>query len=252
MSVSGRLCVVSPHLLVGQAIAAALESVGTSAEARAWDSVVADVPPGGPVRSPPPRVIALTEGADSPTVIEQVHRLVAASGVRVLVVTSADAAVKWGGLLENELIDVISATTSVAELAVAAQRLEAGQPVMTPERRFELAAAWAQSVDEKQHLVALIGTLSPQQRRVLELLASGRRVNEVGLALGVSSGTIRSHVKALRAKLGASSQLKAVALYHQAYGHGAEHTPATRVPRPRRSGDGSVRDVDGRVSTGRR
>ena len=49
--------------------------------------------------------------------------------------------------------------------------------------------------------------------------------------MGVAEGTVRSHVKALRAKLGASTQLKAVAMYHQAYD--ATEGGGAIVPRPR-------------------
>ena len=40
MVVAGPTRVVSPHLLVAQAVAAALGSTGTDAEARSWESVV--------------------------------------------------------------------------------------------------------------------------------------------------------------------------------------------------------------------
>ena len=73
-------------------------------------------------------------------------------------------------------------------------------------------------------------SLSPQQLKVLELLASGRRVAEVAELLGVADGTVRSHVKALRAKLGARTQLEAVAMLRQVY---ELLDRAVVVPRPR-------------------
>ena len=71
--------------------------------------------------------------------------------------------------------------------------------------------------------------------------ATGRRVSEVGAELGVSSGTVRSHVKSLRAKLGAPTQLKAVAMFHQAH----ERVYAVDlVPAPRHDGEeGSLEAV---------
>lgn len=234
MSVSGRVGVVSPHLLVAQAVAAALRSVGTSAEAMAWETpLVSGAPAGGGT----PRfrqLVVITDGLDNEAVITHVRRYLAVGGVRVLVVTSAEGAVRWGRLLEWEQLDLVTQTTAVAQLAEAVDRLAVGEPVMDPERRTALRTAWALTVDRQQRLEALMATLSPQQRRVLELLAAGRRVSEVGAELGVSSGTVRSHVKSLRAKLGAATQLKAVAMYHQTHDRVFS---VGLVPAPRQTGE---------------
>jgi two-component system response regulator DesR len=234
MSVSGRVGVVSPHLLVAQAVAAALRSVGTAAEAMAWETpLAAGARPGGVA----PRfrhLVVITDGLDNEAVITHVRRYLGIGGVRVLVVTSAEGAVRWGRLLDSEQLDVLTQTVAVTHLAEAVDRLEAGRAVMDPERRTALRTAWALTVDRQQRLEALMATLSPQQRRVLELLATGRRVSEVGAELGVSSGTVRSHVKSLRAKLGAPTQLKAVAMYHQAH---ERVFAGDLVPAPRQVGE---------------
>lgn len=234
MGVSGRVGVVSPHLLVAQAVAAALRSVGTPAEAMAWETPLAASSSPGVVTPRFRRLVVITDGLDNEPVMAHVRRYLAVGGVRVLVVTSTEGAVRWGRLLESEQLDVLTQTTAVAQLAEAVDRLETGQPVMDPERRAALRTAWALTVDRQQRLEALMATLSPQQRRVLELLATGRRVSEVGAELGVSSGTVRSHVKSLRAKLGAPTQLKAVAMYHQAH---ERMYAVDLVPAPRQVGE---------------
>ena len=235
MGVSGRVGVVSPHLLVAQAVAAALRSVGTPAEAMAWETPLAAGAAQGRVTPRFRQLVVITDGLDNEAVIAHVRRYLAIGGVRVLVVTSAEGAVRWGRLLESEQLDVLTQTMAVTELAEAVDQLEAGGAVMDPDRRAALRTAWALTVDRQQRLAALMATLSPQQRRVLELLATGRRVSEVGTELGVSSGTVRSHVKSLRAKLGAATQLKAVAMYHQAH----ERVFASDlVPAPRHDGEG--------------
>jgi two-component system response regulator DesR len=240
MGVSGRVGVVSPHLLVAQAVTAALRSVGTPAEAMAWETPLATSAPTGGMTPRFRRLVVITDGLDNEAVITHVRRYLAVGGVRVLVVTSAEGAVRWGRLLESDQLDVLTQATAVAELAEAVDQLEAGRAVMDPERRSELRAAWALTVDRQQRLEALMATLSPQQRRVLELLATGRRVSEVGTELGVSSGTVRSHVKSLRAKLGAPTQLKAVAMYHQAH---ARVSPVDLVPAPRQVGEESSQEI---------
>jgi DNA-binding NarL/FixJ family response regulator len=205
MGVSPPVWVVSPHLLVAQTVAAALQSVGTAAEAHPWEWVVRN-PDDADFRTPRHLVVIL-DGLDSAEIVEQVRRLVGSGRARVLVVTSGEFAVWWGGLLEDDAIDIVTMTTSVVLLARAVERFVAGGSSMDAEGRRALRASWSEAVASRRRLESRLDTLSPQQRRVLELLASGHRVSEVGEVLGVSRGTVRSHVKSVRAKLGARTQL---------------------------------------------
>lgn len=233
MGVAGPTCVVSPHLLVAQAVAAALRSAGTDAEARTWDSVVHDPEPRS--RENPPEetrpLVAVLDGLDNGGVVEEVTHLVDAGRTRVVVVTSSEAAVRWGGLVDGDLLDLTTAS-SVQQLAEVVERIRSGGTALDPAGRMALRASWSQALDRRRLVISLIETLSPQQRRVLELLASGKRVTEVGVEMGVTRGTVRSHVKALRAKLGARTQLEAVAMLHEAYAAGVG---ANLVPRPRQA-----------------
>lgn len=52
---------------------------------------------------------------------------------------------------------------------------------------------------------------TPRQLEVLELLARGRSVKEIGQELYLSQATVRNHVRSLLQVLGAQSQLEAVA-----------------------------------------
>lgn len=234
MSVPGPVWVLSPHLLVAQAVTAALRSVGVPAETRRWESVVDDDGSPVPVASRPVVVVAIVDGVDNSAVVGHVEALAQPGDTRVVVVSSPDTSTRWGGLLSNDAVDVVTVTTSVSQLADVVQSLTAGTSSMDPEERAALRTSWAMDRDRRRHVRDQLESLSPQQRRVLELLASGRRVTEVGVEMGVAEGTVRSHVKALRAKLGASTQLKAVAMFHQAYdttGGG------DLVPRPRGAGE---------------
>lgn len=230
--------VVSPHLLVAQAVTAALRSAGAPVEVRAWETVTRDARAGNG-RDGTRHVVAILDGLDGLQAVEEITRLVSVGDVRVAVVTSNPSAVWWGGLVEGGAVDVVTVATSVGELADVVQRFAAGGHLMEPERRRALRAAWVQALDRRRHLIALMRTLSPQQQRVLELLASGRQVGEVADHLGVTRGTIRSHVKSLRGKLGAKTQLEAVAMLREVYAMGES---AAVVPRPRR---GEPADAEG-------
>lgn len=54
-------------------------------------------------------------------------------------------------------------------------------------------------------------TLTPRQRAVLELLASGETTASAATCLGVSEATIRTHVENMRAKLGVNTRAAIVA-----------------------------------------
>lgn len=54
--------------------------------------------------------------------------------------------------------------------------------------------------------------LTPQQLRVLGLLADGVRAREIATQLGLSETTIRNHIRAMLGRLGCHSQLEAVAV----------------------------------------
>ena len=231
--------VVSPQRLVAQAVVAALQSTGVCVEFHAWESLAVDLR--APARGPDDTryLVAVFDGAGSVEAVEELRALVAVPDVRVAIVTTAPDAVRWGALVDGTAVDVVAMTTSLGQLQKVIERFTRGDHVMDQERREALSTAWAQALDSKQHLVEQLGTLSRQQRRVLELLASGRRVQEVAVHLGVAEGTVRSHIKSLRAKRGARTQLEAVAMLRQVQ----DDQPVGLVPAPRKVSDDSVAEA---------
>jgi DNA-binding CsgD family transcriptional regulator len=177
-------------------------------------------------------VVAVFDGIDSLTVVEDISRLVSVGDVRVAVVIPSPEALWWGGLLEGSAVDLVTTTTSISQLVEVVDRLTAGDLLMEPEKRIAVRVAWLRALDNRRHLISQMRTLTPQQLRVLELLAAGHRSGEVADVLGVTVATVRSHVKALRAKLGAKTQLEAVAMLRGVYEF--DEGPDL-VPRPRPS-----------------
>ena len=59
------------------------------------------------------------------------------------------------------------------------------------------------------------GGLTAREHEVLELMAAGLDPRAIARRLGISVHTCRGHVKALLGKLGAHSQLEAVAVARQ-------------------------------------
>jgi PAS domain S-box-containing protein len=61
-----------------------------------------------------------------------------------------------------------------------------------------------------------VPALTPRQREVLGMLASGKTAGEIGRELYLSQATVRNHIRALLQALGAHSQLEALARAREA------------------------------------
>ncbi|SFS11040.1 two component transcriptional regulator, LuxR family [Agrococcus baldri] len=144
---------------------------------------------------------------------EQVLRL--RPGVRVLVLTTFDldeyvlAAVRAGasGFLTKD--------ARPAELTAAIVAVAAGDAAVSPRAtRTLLRHVHQQPVAEAE---AALAPLSPREREVLRELASGASNEEVGRRLFLTTNTVKTHVKAILAKLGLPDRIHVVIW---AYEHG--------------------------------
>jgi DNA-binding CsgD family transcriptional regulator len=61
--------------------------------------------------------------------------------------------------------------------------------------------------------------LTPREIEVLRAMADGRSTARIAVVLGISTGTVRSHVKSLLGKLGLHSRVEAVSLILRSNGH---------------------------------
>lgn len=55
-----------------------------------------------------------------------------------------------------------------------------------------------------------IAALTPREREVLELVCTGASYREIGAALGITLGTIQTHIKSIYTKLGVANKAEAV------------------------------------------
>ncbi|MGI9524970.1 MAG: response regulator [Hyphomicrobiaceae bacterium] len=65
-------------------------------------------------------------------------------------------------------------------------------------------------VSEEERLVERLGTLTPQQVRVLMMLGDGLLNKQIAYELGVSEATVKAHVSAILQKLAVDSRTQAV------------------------------------------
>jgi DNA-binding NarL/FixJ family response regulator len=73
--------------------------------------------------------------------------------------------------------------------------------------RPHLLQAW-RDAERSRHPVP---RLTPRQRELLGLLSHGLTNSQIGRRLGISEGTVRSHLEAVYTRLGVSSRAAAVA-----------------------------------------
>lgn len=78
-----------------------------------------------------------------------------------------------------------------------------------------LPAVGAAGDSRRADLAAKLASLTPQQFRVLELLARGRLNKQIAAELGISEQTTKAHVSATLAKLGARNRTQATLLYRE-------------------------------------
>lgn len=148
--------------------------------------------------------LRLSDGS-SPT--ENVKRL-RETGADVLAYTSGESPYFIRLAAKAGVLGIVRKSAPTSELVQALIRAGQGNPV--------ISADWAAAVDSDPE----IGTakLSPRERRVLELYASGLAAKQVGFALGIAENTVEDYLRRIRsqyASLGRQSPTK-IDLYKRA------------------------------------
>jgi DNA-binding NarL/FixJ family response regulator len=90
-------------------------------------------------------------------------------------------------------------------MRVAVRVVLAGDNWTPPDLDLSLATD-----DQTAKLVSRLGTLTPQQVRVLMMLSQGLLNKQIAYELSVSEATVKAHVSAILAKLGVESRTQAV------------------------------------------
>lgn len=135
---------------------------------------------------------------------------------RWIVVTGSSNVTRFGGLLAAGCQGVVSMSTGIERLIEAVRSVVAGGPGMNPEERAEALQSWEAIGPARRELMKRISALSRREWEVLGMLNDGQSITTIAAAGGVSEGTVRSQVRAIRQKLNVKSQLAAVASYQEA------------------------------------
>jgi DNA-binding NarL/FixJ family response regulator len=99
----------------------------------------------------------------------------------------------------------IPKTLGVEPMRVAVTRVLKGGVWTPPEVDLDFG-----SETQTAGLIAKVGTLTPQQVRVLMMLSEGLLNKQIAYELAVSEATVKAHVSAILQKLGVESRTQAV------------------------------------------
>ena len=114
------------------------------------------------------------------------------------------------GFLSKDLPadEILNATKAAAE----------GEVLIDPVTLTRLLAQVAREREEQRDAMALLGDLTDRERQILQLLAQGKRNDDIAAELYISPQTVQTHVRNILGKLRVHSKLEAVAF---AVKHGA-------------------------------
>jgi DNA-binding NarL/FixJ family response regulator len=104
---------------------------------------------------------------------------------------------------------ILPAAVSADQLAAALEAAIAGLFIVHPS---ELSAVLPVATPASSPVAELADPLTPREREVLQMLASGLANKEIAAKLSISDHTVKFHVASILGKLGASSRTEAVAL----------------------------------------
>jgi DNA-binding NarL/FixJ family response regulator len=134
-----------------------------------------------------------------------------ADGWRVLVVTGFPDEDRLAAAVSAGADGVFLKTTALSRFLEMIEQAAAGRLLMPPAERRR----WVENHRRYRSETGGIDLLTAREREVLEQLSSGMQAGAIAAADGVSVTTIRSHIRAILAKLDVSSQLKAVAILRE-------------------------------------
>lgn len=151
----------------------------------------------------------LGQWRDSLALIESIR-------MRWLVVTGSRNPARWGALVAAGCQGIVPMSAGLDVLTRTLWAVARGGLGMPKSTRDEVLGEWERLGSSRRSLILRISALSPREWAVLEMLKEGLSIKAIAEAGGVSEGTVRSQVRAIRQKLNVKSQLAAVAAYQQA------------------------------------
>ncbi len=143
--------------------------------------------------------------------IEATRRLVSSgSRTRVLVLTTYGLDENVYDALKAGAAGFLVKTDSPAQLVHAVRVVAAGESLLAPDVTRRLIDRFVTGLRPNTPAPAELEALSPREREVLKLMASGMSNAEIAAALFVSEGTVKTHVARILSKLDLRDRVQVV------------------------------------------
>lgn len=155
--------------------------------------------------------------------IEATRRIVAeGSPTRVVILTTFDVDRHVYDALRAGAAGFLLKDASADQLVGAVLRTAAGDTPMAPQVLARMVERFLERTPPDEPEPPGLGSLSPREREVLALIATGLTNTEIADRLVVSLATVKTHVRSILAKLDARDRVQAVLIAHR---HGLASSP---------------------------
>jgi DNA-binding NarL/FixJ family response regulator len=163
-------------------------------------------------RADPPDVIVLDLALPGPLQGLDVARTLRADGhpARILVLTGITDEETLFECIRIGVDGYLEKTAGVRFVADALRRVALGERVFTPEQERAAIAQLGRLARQTREVSGAQATITGRELEVLDLIAEGLTVKQVGSRLGLSSRTVESHLSKLYRKLGARNRVQAL------------------------------------------
>ncbi len=213
---SERVLVVDDHALLSQSLCTILRDRGMDVRALT-PTTTAEVLDYGVAWAPDLVLLDLHLG-EAGTSLPLVRPL-SELGARVMMLTGSTNAAELGACLEAGATGVVTKNRPFDDLVKATTTALRGGPTLTERERLEYLTELWEFRGRQTTLMQPFTRLTHREEEVLHRLCEGESVHRVAAESHVSIATVRTQVRAVLQKLGATSQLEAVAAAYRSGWH---------------------------------
>lgn len=209
---TSRVIVADGEALVRAGLRALLEGDGTVTvvgEAGTGEEAVALA------ASLDPDVVLIDVGVPGVDSVETTRRLLAESGVPVMLLTTSETDERIFAALRVGASGLVLKDTEPGELLRAVAVLARGDALLSPRLTRRLIADFASRPEPSQLGDKLVELLTAREREVVALVAMGLSNGEIAEELVVSPATARTHVSRAMVKLGARDRSQLVVIAYE-------------------------------------
>jgi DNA-binding NarL/FixJ family response regulator len=207
------ILILDRHQLVGFALCTALRSAGHAAHplpVTSQDRILTTAAghPSGLVLVEP---VLGVDGQGQRIRPAQLVAALTAQGNPVLVLTARIEVPLVAAVIAAGALGVVPKAAPFATLLGFLAAAAAGRPLMTEGERSCWLDRYQQHRQHSRERMRLLRRLTPREREVLELLATGHRPAAIATQFVTALATVRTQIRAVLIKLEVTSQLEAVA-----------------------------------------